>query len=1121
MNFDKPRQETFPILKKLESIMRITALALVTFSLNMSATVYSQKTKLSLDVHNQSIKEVLYLIENQSGFRFIYESNKINLDKKVSVQVNEQTVEVILKHLFEKEGLSYVVTENNMILINPVEKKNTSTSPVSQEVQQNKKQISGVVTDEKGEPIIGANVVEKGTTNGIITDLDGKFTLEIVPGAIVQISYIGYNTQEVKVGNQSSLAVKLVEDTQALSEVVVVGYGTQTKVNLTGAVGMITKDELIDRPVTNVSSAIQGLTPGVTVTSGTGRPGQDGSTIRIRGVGTLNTADPYILVDGIETGTINQIDPNDIESMSVLKDAASAAIYGSKAANGVILITTKRGKTGKPTVSYSGNVSVSNVATQIDRLSSYDHARLYNYALTQDGSAPRFTDDDLRLFQDGSDPYGHPNTIWTDYIYRTGFMHKHNLNVSGGSDDVKYMASAGYLGQEGTLRNSDRQQFNLRTNLDIKLSEKIKMRTNMAFIHNDYSDPNASYGGGYQGFIWQSDRIAPWIPYKREDGSYGSISDGNPAAWIDIDSRIYYKQQNFSGVLAFDYNIIEGLTLTAQGAYVSDIKETKDYRKECWYDDVNYHGPDQLNEKIEKWDRYTFDAWLNYNKTFDQAHNLKVMAGYKVEKYSSRELNAFRKSFPNNSLTDLNAGDASTQTNTGFSRELAMMSYFGRINYDYQGKYLLEADFRADASSRFAKGFRWGYFPAFSAGWRISEESFMENTKGWLQSLKLRGSWGQLGNQEALSDYYPSLPTLYIGKNFPFNGLLYQGITQTAHKISSISWEKATNWGIGFDANFLNEFTFSAEYYNRKTTGIIMKVPVPKTFGTTEAYQDNVGSLRNSGVELSFSWNHQFNTDWRMGVNANFSYNKNELLDLGGVNETLDGNYINRVGEAYQSFYMYVADGLFQSDEEAAAYEAKYGNPWSLPFKGGDIRIKDMDGDGKLTDADREVRGSQQPKGTYGLLLSAGWKNFDFSVFMQGITGTNRYFDYTVAGLFEGETSHPSTNWLDAWSPENTTAEWPRIFLDDRSVSAPNKCKSTFWCMNTNYLRIKNINLGYTLPKSLTSKLGIASAKIYYTGENLFTFDSLPFNADPEIESGNLNVYPISKSHSFGINVTF
>lgn len=1097
-------------------IMRITYFLLFTLILSLHAES-SMSQKVTLRGSNLSVKEYLNIIEEQTDYLFIYD-NDVNVSRRISLNVENRTIGEVLENLASQLGVGYFQQGAYIVLSG---RKPTFTEVSVPVVQQQGKVITGVVTDSYGEPIIGANVLERGTTNGVITDIDGNFTLHVVPGAVLQISYIGYVTQEIRTGTAASYTIGLVEDTQALTEVVIVGYGIQKKVNLTGAVSTIAKEDLLDRPVTNVSSAMQGLTPGVTVTSGTGRPGQDNSTIRIRGVGTLNSSDPYILVDGIETGTLNQIDPNDIESMSVLKDAASAAIYGSKAANGVILITTKRGKIGKPVVSYSGNVSLSNVSTLIDRLNSYDHARLYNYALTQDGSAPRFTDEDLQLFKDGSDPYGHSNTKWTDYIYRTGFMHKHNVNVSGGSEDVKFMTSAGFMGQEGTLENSDRKQFNMRSNVDIKISDKFNLRTNMAFIHNEYSEPNASYGGGYAGLIWQADRIAPWIPYKKADGTYGSISDGNPAAWVDIDSRIYYKQQNFSGLLALDYNILPELVLTLQGAYMTDIKEKKDFRKECWYDEVNYHGPDQLTETLNRWHRYTFDALLNYSKTFNQDHNLKVMGGYKVEKYGNRELTAFRKSFPNSELTDLNAGDASTQTNTGYSRELAMMSYFGRINYDYKGKYLLEANFRADASSRFAKDYRWGYFPAFSAGWRISEEVFMEGSRNWLQSLKLRGSWGQLGNENALSDYYPALSTLYIGKNYPFNGILHQGITQTAHKISTITWEKSTNWGVGFDANFLDEFMLSVEYYSRKTTDIIMDVPVPKTFGTTSAYQDNVGSLRNSGIEISFFWNHKFGNDWRVGVNANMAYNKNELLDLGGVDEKIDGYTINRVGQPYQAFYMYVADGLFGSDAEAAAYEAEYGNPWSLSFRGGDLKIKDTNGDGKLSADDRVVRGTQQPKGTYGLTLSGGWKNFDLSVFMQGVTGTNRYFNYTVAGLFEGETSHPSTNWLDAWSPENTSATWPRIFLDDRSVSAANKCYSTFWCMNTNYLRIKNINFGYTLPKSFMTKLGIASAKIYYTGENLFTFDSLPFNADPEIESGNLNVYPTNKTHSFGINLTF
>lgn len=991
--------------------------------------------------------------------------------------------------------------------------------------QQSKRTIRGTVVDNAGLPVIGANVVVVGSVSvGTVTNIAGDFTLEgIEDGTTLMISCMGYVNQKVTVEKgKSNYKITLHEDTQNLNEVIVVGYGTQTKVNLTGAVSTIGKDQLINRPVTNVSSALQGLTPGVTITSGTGRPGNDGSTIRVRGVGTLNNANPYILVDGIETGTLNSVDPNDIESISVLKDAASAAIYGSKAANGVILVTTKRGKSGKATVSYNGDVSFSNVLTLIDRLSSYDYARLYNQLLTQNGASPHFTDDDLRLFKDGTDPYGHPNTVWTDYIFRTGFMHKHNLNVSGGSDDVKYMASAGFLGQEGTLKNSDRSQFNLRANLDIKLSDKFTMRTNMAFIHNQYSEPNASYEGGSNRVIQQANRMSPWIPYKHEDGSYGSISDGNPAAWIDIDSRIYNLQQNFSSILAFDYHIIDGLTFTLQGAYVTDINEKKNYRKECWYDNVNFHGPDQLEETISRWSRYTLDALLNYGKTFNQYHHFKAMAGYKVEKYDYRQLSGFRKNFPNSEVTDLNGGDSSTQTNGGYSRELALLSYFGRLNYDWKGKYMLEVNFRADASSRFAKGYRWGYFPSFSAGWRISEEGFMENARGWLQSLKFRGSWGLLGNQNAISDeYYPYLPTLYIGKNAPFGGVVHQGITVVDHKVSTISWEKSTNWGIGFDANFLNEFMLSIEYYNRKTSDIIMDIPLPLTFGISGTYQDNKGSLRNSGVEVSCAWDHSFNKDWRMGVNANFSYNKNKLLDLAGVNEIINDYQINRVGEPYQSFYVYEVDGLFQSDEEADAYEKQYGNPWSEPFKAGDFRIKDTDGDGKLSPKDRVIKGTQQPKTTYGLTLSAGWKNFDLSVFMQGVTGTNRYFARDVVGSFIGDTSHPSTNWLEAWSPENTNAKWPRMFLDENSVSSPSKCRSSFWAMNTDYLRIKNINFSYTFPKVVTNKLRISNMKIYYTGENLFTFDSLPFNADPESSSGNLNIYPINRSHSIGINVTF
>lgn len=987
-----------------------------------------------------------------------------------------------------------------------------------QVTQQNQKHISGTVIDASGQPIIGANVIEKGTTNGIMTDVDGKFTLNVSPSAILQISYLGYLTQDIPVGNKNSFTVKLAEDTQNLDEVIVVGYGTQAKVNMTGAVASVLQKELNDRPITSVSAGIQGLAPGVTALSASGKPGGDGASFQIRGKGTLNNSDPYILVDGIETGTIDQIDPNDIESISILKDAASAAIYGSKAANGVILITTKHGKEGKSVVSYNGTVGFQNVANLIEKMSSADYATLYNQALVSAGKTARFSNEEIQKFRDGSDPYNYPNTDWYNLAFRTGLMHKHNININGGSSDVKYMLSGGYLSQEGTMRNSDREQFNLRSNLDLKLSKYFNVRSNMSYIHNNFSEPIPSYGVSdlSGGIFHQLSRIAPWIPYKYEDGSYGSIGDGNPIAWLDIDERAKTKQQNFSGIVATDWNVIDGLKLTAQLAYVSDVKDFSRFMKDVSYK-TGYHGPNSLYTYTELWDRFSFDGLANYEKTFAD-HHVKALLGYKAEKYNFKQLNGTRNTFPNNELTDLNAGDASTQTNGGYTRSLSLMSYFGRLNYDYKGKYLFEANLRADGSSRFSKNNRWGYFPSFSGGWRLSEESFMKTTQNWLQSLKIRASWGELGNQDALTEYYPWLETYYIGKNYIFDNTLTTGITKTAQKLSSISWETTTNVGIGLDASFLNDFSLSVDYYARTTRDIIMEVPVPGTFGM-DPYNDNIGKVKNSGLEASLGWQKKFK-DWNFGANLNFAYNKNELLDLGGVKEIISDYYIDRVGKSYHSYYGYVADGLFQSQEEADAYTKQYGNPIGRKFMAGDLRFKDVNGDGKLTAADRDVIGNRFPKFTFGGKLSAGWKNIDLAVLFQGVAHVSRYFSESVTGDFTGDTSHPSTAWLKSWSESNPNGTWPRVAEGQTSASHPS-IYSSFWCVNTNYVRVKNISVGYTLPKEFTEKLGVSRARLFYSGENLITFDNLEVNADPESPDGNGYFYPNSKTHSFGINVTF
>lgn len=971
--------------------------------------------------------------------------------------------------------------------------------------------------------------MEKGTTNGTITDFDGKFTLNVSsPNAKLVISYIGYVSQEVSAPKNGELKVVLKEDTETLEEVVVVGYGTQKKANLSGSVSSVDSEQLQNRPIQNVSSGLQGLMPGVTITGTNGAPGMDSGNIRVRGTGTLNSASPYILIDGVESETMGDLDPNDIASISVLKDAASAAIYGSKAANGVILITTKRGSTGKPKISYSGYISFQNTTETIDRLSSYEYASMYNDALKSEDKAPRFTPDEIQKFKDGTDP-NYPNTDWYDLAYKTGIQHRHNINISGGNEHAKYMGSLGYLNQTGVLPNAGREQFNARTNLDMKITKRLSAKINLAYIKNKYDDASSAYyGGSSDQIIRQLNLISPWIVNRYEDGTYGTISDGNPIAWLDSGMKVTRDNYNFTGLASLDYKILDELTLTLTGSYVNDLQNYKYFQPFIQYNPNKASDPSSLDERYYRWDRTNYDVLLNYDKTFGK-HNLKGLAGWHTEKYNYKYMKAYRKNFPNDNLTDMNAGDAATQTNEGYSRELAMISWFARVNYDFAGKYLLEANIRADASSRFAKGNRWGYFPSFSGAWRISEENFMKGAQNWLSNLKIRGSWGMLGNQDALNSadasgaFYPAINTYEIGATYPFGGALNSGYYQGSFRLNTITWEKAKTWGVGIDFGlFNNKVTGSVDYYNRKTEGIMMDVAVPNEFALSP-YKDNVGEMVNRGVELNISYNDKWG-DWSFGAAANFAYNHNEITDLGGVDYLSTGfNQRNAVGFAMNSYYLYQADGFFNSQEEADAFTAKYGNPFGGgEFKAGDIRYVDTDGNGTLNGKDRVMANSSDPVYTFGLNLNAGWKGFDLSLMFNGAAKVSRLFDaHEVYGAFSGDAGHPASIWKDAWTETNHDASMPRIFTDTNSPSSSRNAVSTFWLQNTNYLRLKNLQLGYTLPKSLLANWGIDNVRFYYSVENLFTIDNMKINIDPEATSQRLSSYPLLRTHAFGVNITF
>lgn len=665
----------------------------------------------------------------------------------------------------------------------------------------------------------------------------------------------------------------------------------------------------------------------------------------------------------------------------------------------------------------------------------------------------------------------------------------------------------------------------------MKINKRLSARMNLSFIKNDYSDASSAYyGGSSDQIIRQLNLIAPWIVARYDDGTWGTISDGSPIAWLDSGMKVNRDNYNFSGMAAVDYEIFDGLKLTLQGAYVNNLQNYNYFQKYIKYNENKESDPSQLDERFYKWDRTNYDALLNYNKNFGK-HNIKGLLGWHTEKYNYKYQKAVRKKFPNNELTDMNAGDASTQSNEGYTAELAMISWFARINYDFAGKYLLEANIRADASSRFAEGHRWGYFPSFSGAWRISEEAFMESAKdSWLSGLKIRASWGQLGNQDALSgsnnDYYPALNTYNLDSKYAFGGSLNSGYYQRKYRLETISWEKASTWGVGVDFTLFNKLNGSLDYYNRKTTGIIMDVTVPKEFAL-DAYKDNVGSMRNSGIEINLSYNTKIG-QVDFGIAGNFSYNKNEILDLGGgdPNKYLDAtdgySQRNKVGEAMNSYYIYRADGFFNSQEEADAYTAKYGNPFGKTFKAGDLRYVDTNKDGKLTADDREYCGSSDPKIIYGFNINAGWKGIDLSLMFNGAAGVKRLFDgYEVYGNFSGDAAHPATIWRDAWTPDNHDASMPRIFYDTNSASSSRSVQSDFWLQDTSYLRLKNLQLGYTLPKGWLNSVGVENIRIYYSVENLLTFDKMKINIDPESTSQRLSSYPLLRTHAFGVNVTF
>lgn len=1018
----------------------------------------------------------------------------------------------------------------------------TTDSAVTNDLVSQSKTVTGVVLDATNIPVIGANVIVKGTTNGTVTDMDGRFSLQNVPeNAVLQVSYIGYLDQEIPVSGKSTVQVLLKEDTQKLDEVVVVGYGVQKKANLTGSVATVKYgQELENRPITDPSQALSGKTTGVWVSQNSGAPGSDGATIRVRGYGTLNNTEPLVLIDGVE-GRMAELAPNDIESITVLKDAASAAIYGSRAANGVVLIETKKGSGDKVTINYNGYFGVQQLGRRYNLISnSAEYMELWNTAFTNSGSDPLFPNDVIEAFRNGNDPYRYPSTNYFDEVFRNAFTTQHNLSATVGGKKSHSYISLGYLNNNGIIKNTDSERYSLTVNTEAKVTDWLKMGARARMMRKTTNQPY----DGISRVIYMMANGHPFsTPYLQDGKTFGGSQalymSGDKAGQPIVDTRNpfpdLYNGLNQSintfmkGNAYMTIDFMKGLSLTAQysAQYNNNNQDKYNQLLYCYTDldgsnkskPLDFPSTLYVYRKVEDELYSTFFANLNFNKSFGK-HDVSALLGFQQEALTKRLTSAQKTDPAKDDLHQVDSG-SKNPTATGNKYQWRMLSYFGRVNYAFDGKYLAEFNLRADGSSRFAKGNRWGYFPSVSAGWRLSEEGFVKNL-GIFDNLKLRASWGKLGNQNigssSNSDYFPYLTVLSqdYANSYNYNNTLAPGAAVTGLVDPDITWETTTSTDIGIDMGFFkNRLSIEADYFMKKTTDIIVQLPIPLIMGGLTAPFENIGEMKNNGFELNVNWQDNVSKDFSYNIGANLTYIDNEVVKFRG-GKSPDQLYLIREGYSYKTLYGFIQEGVYQSDEEAKQHMHSNGY---VP-EAGDLRYKDVNGDGKLDYQDKQEIGNTIPKFTYGINAGLTWKNFDLNLQFACIAGVHGYFQnaWTEPLGISGGTI--TERWRDAWTPENPSNELPKIKVNDTW----NRQQSSFWACNMSWFKLKNVQLGYTLPKTLSQKMFLQKCYVYVNATDLFTLVSSKYEGfDPERDTfaDGYGHYPIPRVFTLGLNLTF
>lgn len=980
--------------------------------------------------------------------------------------------------------------------------------------------VKGIVTDKNDVPLSGVNIVVVGTSKGTTTDFDGKYEIEAESGQELKFSSIGFEDQNIVVGEDNEVNVQMNEGS-VLDEVIVVGYGTKKKINVTGAVAEVSSEKLTSRPVTNVTSALQGTMAGVTVQGSTGQPGRDNGNINIRGVGTLNNSSPMVLVDGV-VASLNDVNPDDIESISVLKDAASASIYGSRAANGVVLVTTKKGKEGDIRVRYNAYVGKQSVTRLPQFVNSWEQAEIFNQAQANEGRPIKYSDEDINNFKNSNNSDEYPNTNWLDLLYNgSGIQQNHYVSLDGGSEKAQYLLSFGYFDQEGVVKHSGNDRYTINLNVSTKISDRLQVNGKVSLTRGIFEEPTNPYTGDFSQIVRQANRIGAMVPYKYSNGDYGHIADGNPIAWIDLNAKNRIDSYKWLAVADADFEVLNGFHVKPMISYRSDIHKSKNFVKDIQFvdhatgDPSLYQGPNSLTDRNEFNDVITLQALLEYERNFGDDHYLNILGGYSQEYTKFNWLQGYRQDFLNTELSELNAGPTAGQKATGSANELGLQSVFGRINYDFRSKYLIEGNLRYDGSSRFSKKNRWGVFPSFSAGWNVYQESFFEPLKAAVNYFKIRGSWGKLGNQNIGSNY-PYIPTISSDLNYNFGGSIAPALALIDGANEDIKWETTTQTNIGADFAFLkNKLTLSADYFIKKTTDILLDIPVGSPYGISAPVQ-NAGAVENKGWEFELGGKHDIG-DFSIDISANAAFINNKVTDLHGTDPIISDYTFMKVGYPINSFYGYVSEGIFQSQEEVDNHATQTGGT----IAPGDIKYKDLNDDGVIDGNDRTYLGTHFPKVTYGINLGLKWKDLDATVFFQGTSGVKGFIQGEILGGSGDMVDKSTVIWKDAWTPENHSTKFPRVW-SSYTQNAPLSNPSSFWVRSASYLRLKNLQIGYSLPENWILKIGFSKARLYYTGQNLFTSSSFYKWVDPEAPAGERGyTYPQVKINSIGLDLTF